>query len=110
MPPHANRLEAQPPLVKGARRKESQERFLTLNRNGPEGARQDGGRTAAGNWMLVAPGAHGLRRKPWGFIAECNERAEPADKPGFVVDSHSSRRYVTAALKQPTRTRRGPRH
>lgn len=30
--------------------------------------------------------------------------AEPADKPGFVVDSHSSRRIVTDTLKQPTRT------
>lgn len=36
--------------------------------------------------------------------------AEPADKPGSVVDSHSSRRRVTAALEQPTRTRRGQRH
>jgi hypothetical protein len=38
------------------------------------------------------------------------EAAEPADKPGSVVDSHSSRRNVTVTLKQPTRTRRGPRH
>ncbi len=38
------------------------------------------------------------------------EGAEPADKPGSVVDSHSSGRIVTDALKQPTRTRRGPRH
>ena len=36
--------------------------------------------------------------------------AEPADKPGSVVDSHSSRRNVAVVLKQPTRTRRGPRH
>ena len=36
--------------------------------------------------------------------------AEPADKPGSVVDSHSSRRRVTATLKQPTRRHRGPRH
>ncbi|CTP83245.1 hypothetical protein XTPLMG728_0152 [Xanthomonas translucens pv. poae] len=36
--------------------------------------------------------------------------AEPADKPGSVVDSHSSRRRVTAALERPTRTRRGQRH
>jgi len=36
--------------------------------------------------------------------------AEPADKPGSVVDSHSSRRNVAVTLKQPTRTRRGPRH
>ncbi len=38
------------------------------------------------------------------------EVAEPADKPGSVVDSHSSRRTVTDTLEQPTRTRRGPRH
>jgi len=38
-----------------------------------------------------------------------NELAELADKPGSVVGSHSSTRYVTAALKQPTRTWRGPR-
>ena len=36
--------------------------------------------------------------------------AEPADKPGSVVDSHSSRRNVAVTLEQPTRTRRGPRH
>ncbi len=36
--------------------------------------------------------------------------AEPADKPGSVVDSHSSRRSVAATLKQPTRRQRGPRH
>src|SRR5690606_1896147 len=38
------------------------------------------------------------------------EGAEPADKPGSVVDSHSSGRNVTVTLKQPTRTRRGQRH
>ncbi len=44
--------------------------------------------------------------------AACGSRrgAEPADKPGSVVDSHSSRRRVTATLKQPTRTRHGPCH
>ena len=36
--------------------------------------------------------------------------AEPACKPGSVVDSHSSRRIVTDTLKQPTRRHRGPRH
>ena len=36
--------------------------------------------------------------------------AEPADKPGSVVGSHSSRRRVAATLKQPTRRHRGPRH
>ncbi len=35
---------------------------------------------------------------------------EPADKPGFVVSSHSSRRIVTDTLKQPTRRHRGSRH
>ena len=37
-------------------------------------------------------------------------KAEPADKPGSVVDSHSSRRIVADTLEQPTRRRRGPRH
>jgi len=36
--------------------------------------------------------------------------AEPACKPGSVVDSHSSGRAVTGALEQPTRRHRGPRH
>ena len=31
-----------------------------------------------------------------------------ADKPGFVVDSHSSRVHVAVHLKQPTRPRYGP--
>ena len=31
------------------------------------------------------------------------------DKPGSVVDNHSSRTYVTVRLKQPTRPQRGPR-
>ena len=38
------------------------------------------------------------------------EKKESADKPGSVVDSHSSRPCVAARLKQPTRERRGPRH
>ena len=37
-------------------------------------------------------------------------KAEPAGKPGSVVDSHSSRPAVASRLKQPTRERRGPRH
>ena len=36
--------------------------------------------------------------------------AEPAGKPGSVVDSHSSRRNVAVTLKQPTRVRYGPYH
>ncbi len=35
--------------------------------------------------------------------------AEPACKPGSVVDSHSSGPPIAGRLKQPTRNRRGPR-
>ena len=35
--------------------------------------------------------------------------AESVDKPGSVVDSHSSRATVTDRLQRPTRVRRGPR-
>ena len=35
-------------------------------------------------------------------------KREPADKPGFVVDSHSSGHCVTAGLKRPTREPCGP--
>ena len=42
--------------------------------------------------------------------AERRMKKESAGKPGSVVDSHSSRRRVAAALEQPTRERRGPRH
>jgi hypothetical protein len=41
------------------------------------------------------------------------KRCEPAVKPGSVLccqsDNHSSRTYVAARLKQPTRPQRGPR-
>ena len=37
------------------------------------------------------------------------ESAEPAGKPGSVVDSHSSRPPIAGRLKQPTRNQRGPR-
>jgi hypothetical protein len=50
-------------------------------------------------WTLVAS-----ERLSWWWVAE------PADKPGSVLDSHSSRRNVAVTLEQPTRTRRGPRH
>ena len=36
------------------------------------------------------------------------KKREPADKPGSVVDNHSSGVCVTAALKQPTRIQCGP--
>ncbi len=39
-----------------------------------------------------------------------SKKWEPADKPGSVVGSHSSRPCVAAGLKHPTRERRGPRH
>jgi hypothetical protein len=44
------------------------------------------------------------------YTCRRKKEAEPADKPGSVVDSHSSGRRITARLKQPTRTRRGQRH
>ena len=52
----------------------------------------------------------------WATATKCKSEhvtqksAEPADKPGSVKDSHSSRPCVAARLKQPTRERRGPRH
>ena len=55
-----------------------------------------------------------IEESPWSRGAAkrrgCGKVAEPADKPGSVVDSHSSRRIVADTLEQPTRTRRGPRH
>ena len=39
-----------------------------------------------------------------------NEERELTDKPGSVMDNHSSRTYVAVCLKQPTRTQRGPRY
>jgi len=70
----------------------------------------------------VIPGSpgpfHQVSRRRYGqadhpsLIRVCTELevAEPAVKPGSVLDSHSSRRNVAVTLKQPTRTRRGPRH
>ena len=37
-------------------------------------------------------------------------RIESVDKPGSVVDDHSSATNVTVRLKRPTRIRRGSRH
>lgn len=48
--------------------------------------------------------------KDWSPPRGPDEVAEPAGKPGSVVDSHSSRRNVAVTLKQPTRRHRGPRH
>jgi len=55
-------------------------------------------------------GSRAQRERRATFSRERLKVAEPADKPGSVVDSHSSGRSVTATLEQPTRTRRGPRH
>ncbi len=74
-----------------------------------------GAPTGAGLWRAKGPGPTVLYRlrgtKLWGFSRQqAGKAAEPACKPGSVVDSHSSRRHVTVTLEQPTRTRRGPRH
>ena len=63
--------------------------------------------------MEAQAGARNLRNKFGGFHRKREASmkvAEPADKPGSVLDSHSSRRNVAVTLEQPTRTRRGPRH
>lgn len=54
----------------------------------------------------AAPAAHPF---PAGASGP-QERAEPTDKPGSVVDSHSSRPCVAARLQRPTRARCGPHH
>ena len=56
---------------------------------------------------MKARRAHEPCRTPAG---KCRKVAEPACKPGSVVDSHSSRRRVTATLEQPTRRHCGPQH
>src|SRR5690606_10175689 len=59
--------------------------------------------------LAACTGEH--RRGAWPLeFPRDEEVAEPACKPGSVVDSHSSRRTVTGTLKQPTRRHRGPRH
>ncbi len=83
--------EPQPPLVKGARRQ----------------ARGCGGQRARGPQFCTASAVQNCGAFP---AQQAGKAAEPACKPGSVVDSHSSRRHVTVTLEQPTRTRRGPRH
>lgn len=69
-------------------------------------------RRSRGDLAGQGPGAQTFATQKFGdfFARRAKKAAEPADKPGSVVDSHSSRRRVTAALEQPTRTRRGQRH
>src|SRR5689334_8920964 len=50
------------------------------------------------------------RRTADGYGYGLEEVAEPADKPGSVVDSHSSTTGVTAGLQHPTRVRHEPCH
>ena len=45
----------------------------------------------------------------WPFEIE-HIKSELTDKPGSVVDSHSSGTNVAICLKQPTRSQRGSRH
>ena len=45
---------------------------------------------------------------PW-MAHLAHNKSEPADKPGSVVDNHSSGTGVTTGLLQPTRRHRGPR-
>ncbi len=67
-------------------------------------------RSASGVWKCAA-GPKVCAANFGIFLGTARKNAtEPADKPGFVVDSHSSRRIVTDTLKQPTRRHRGSRH
>src|SRR5688572_6677617 len=67
--------------------------------------------------LLRRRGAQGCagdaRNRHTEIVQRHSNKAESSDKPGSVRgkprDSHSSRRCVTASLKQPTRTQRGPR-
>ena len=69
------------------------------------------GRRDSGRDLDERAGPKVCARKLWVFHGERHGKvAEPADKPGSVLDSHSSRRIVADTLEQPTRTRRGPRH
>ena len=49
-----------------------------------------------------------LSRRKAVFILIGSKNAEPACKPGSVVDSHSSGTTVTGCLERPTRTQCGP--
>ena len=54
--------------------------------------------------------ATGMSRKSGvGESGEKSKKIESADKPGSVVDNHSSRHNVTVMLKRPTRIQREAR-
>jgi len=59
------------------------------------------------------PKAHSESKQAWwneppGLLL--NLEGESVDKPGSVLDCHSSGQHVTMWLKRPTREQRGPRH
>ncbi len=74
------------------------------------GAQPDGLRRRRARGVEVCRGARSSHRELRVLSRQRRERTESADKPGSVVDSHSSRRIVADTLKQPTRRHRGPRH
>ncbi len=66
-------------------------------------------------WEAACTSRHGtrdasVRQEKRHANVPSSSSVEPADKPGSVVSSHSSRPCVAARLEQPTRERRGPRH
>ena len=72
----------------------------------------------SGRWMFTATPLFGASHRRDGRKTPASEgRAfemqgrgvEPADKPGSVVDDHSSRATVAGRLRRPTRIQRGPR-
>jgi len=48
------------------------------------------------------------RKVRWFLTVFLKRKRELVDKPGSVVDNHSSRRIFTHTLKQPTRILNGP--
>ena len=59
----------------------------------------------------TGPGARAAyEKRATGPRGSESKEPEPADKPGSVVDNHSSGTAVTSDLKRPTRRHRGPRH
>ena len=76
-------------------------------------ARHGSGKAAAGGGRAAAGRARA--RRPAGPRDNGEGVTEPADKPGSVgglaaTGSHSSRRHLAVALKQPTRVQAGPAH
>ena len=53
---------------------------------------------------------HGMARLEARGTGRSAKKKKSADKPGSVVDNHSSGPHVAVWLKRPTRGRRGPRH